>query len=930
MDDFCARMFPLKSAATTTKQVAASTYGWMGSMAYRQQTVAVDTSEAALCSLAQDYIDTFHRALKLDQPFPNASYEPLLKETLPPNELRRLVFDIECDGGLPGRHIGDEVPIDFIEVLQNTVASHYTDLYSADATAHVLITARKPGKRIHLHFSKVVDYPRNMTTLHGKVVAALELKWPGGAGLHRSVPEELPGDTWNTVVDGSIYKNVGLRTLISSKPRFDKLGKLKQHEPINVRFYLPYTQELKLMKLKEITVKDFREASVIPSREQLDDIKDVIAKLSSANMDVVPSSSVCAIQKKDKGGARGIQDLAQHIRTPIDQLALLAGGPLCFDHVLPLLVHMGFKAIKMRSQREQGFSFDADRSCTCVVCNKRIHTSNDWLVTRIVGQCFTVRNYSEHCTNKLIGWEQSATLKNIVRFPSADADYADLFVATFRGCLFWTGSERGSKRFVHYLAHTWKTITVEEVINCLRQMLTGVMERVGRAINEQRHVIQTDGRLSAEDKKKMVAENEVIYKNTLTGTVYIKRAKNLRTILDLVKSQLINAEFEHGLDNNGYLLGMNNGIVDLAGDHSGVPVFREGQPEDMISRSTGYDYIAPGMPTWDEEMNVRVRGFIERIYPVDDERELVQRWAGYCLLGVHREKYFAVFTDQRDGFCGKSKFCDMLRASLGPDYAKDGGSNALLYENQNNLTTVNSHASGMLAFRGIRVCVFEELMRSRKLDNAILKKYNGGRVSFEGREAKAAGDTSFEWSCKMILNANESCFPAFDWSDMALLERLIVIHHRSKFCTSAEMYEVHKHEEFTFHAEDVDTLIAGAWRPYMLQWALEGLARYNKIQLTHIPASCKDFKARLVAQQDTVTPWINEHILQTDDVTDQVVPAEAYEMFNNMDVAQRNKASRIPATVFTKRLANVMGPLPDRRMIKGVRLSHRWFKWKLI
>lgn len=840
---------------------------------------------------------------------------------MPKGQLRRLVFDVECDKGLPGRRLAGDVPIEFIELVHGVVQEKYGELFGTTATAQMQITARKPGKRIHLHFPRIVDYPENMVNIHGQVVKALQTRW------HAESSEPFEGN-WGEIIDGSIYKNVGLRTLLASKPRYTK-SELKPHEPTHERFYLPYDKDMRLMKAREITVEEFRNASLIPSKEQLDDLKEAIAQLFTVrtHRDNKVMKNVVVPSKRKLGAS--VDYISGHINTPIHQLALNAGGPLLFEHIVPLLLALGFKDLKQRTARDQGFSFDADRTCNCVVCNKRIHTSNDWLVTRVAEHCFSVRNFSTQCNNKLIGFEQSTALRSILQHPRVDADYAQLFVSAVRGCLFWTGSER-SKRFVHYSGHRWRTTTIEEVMQCLLQMLTGVMERLTRAINDMLHAVRSDASLTAKEKQLNNAENELNYKKAFAGIEHVKSGRNLRTILGLVKTQLINSAFEKSLDVNGYLLGVDNGVIDLAGGDSGVPFFRAGEPDDMMSRSTGYDYIAPGSELWDESINTRVREFISRIYPVEDERELVQRWAGYCLLGVHREKFFTVFTDMRDGYCGKSKFCALLMAAMGPEYSKDGGSNALLYENQNNLTTVNSHASGMLAFKGVRVCVFEELMRNRKLDNAILKKYNGGKVSFEGREAKAVGDSSFEWSCKMILNANEGSIPAFDWSDGALLDRLLVINHRSKFYADPAEYELHKHEENTFPAEDVDHLIGGEWRPYALQWALEGLARYNDIRLTKLPASCKGFKANLVAQQDTVTPWINDHLTQTDDLDDQVVPAEAYERFNLTEPGQRNKSTRIPSTLFNKRLVEHMGPMPDRRTRKGVRLTQRWFKWRLV
>ena len=908
MESFVSQFFAVKGQGVVMSGEA--NYAWMGGLPNREQKAQVSTTEDSLRQLAVEYMAAIQTELSLPtkRKFCNASYEPLLKETLPLDELRRLAFDVECDDGLPGKRVGADVPIEFINIIQEAVREFYKDFYVEASHFEVCITARKPGRRIHVHFPRIVDYPKNMILVVSKVVAALNTIWPR--------------DDWTTIMDKSIYNNGGLRTLWSSKPRFGKGGTLKAQEPMAQRFYLPYTKEMELMRLGDITADNFREASIIPSDEQLDAIKEITGRLNRRVVVKSESMATQLIPSKRKND----QLIAAHIRVPIYELVTQAGGPLEFEKIVPLLLHMGFKGLKERARRGQGVSFDADRSCVCVVCKTRIHTSNDWLVTRVVGECFSVRNYSSNCTTQLIGFEQSETLRNILRFPNADADYAQLFVTAVRGCLFWTGSE-GSKRFVHFAGHTWKTMATEEVTQYLSRMLAGVLERLSKAISEQRHALETAVGLTAEEKKTKKAEIEVNYKSSLSGMVYVRRAKNVRAIIDLVKSHLINTSFERTLDTNGSLLGMNNGVVDL-GSENEVPFFRPGEAEDMISRSTGYDYIDPSSELWDAAMNLRVKQFIERIYPIQEERDFVQRWSGYCLLGKHTEKFFAVFSDSRGGGCGKSKSCLMLRSSLGPEYCKDGGNNALLYENQNNFTTVNSHSSGMLAFKGVRLCLFEELTPTRKLDNAVLKKYNGGTASFEGREARAAGDTWFEWMCKMILNANENQFPGFDWTDAALLARLLVIHHRSKFYSDPVEFEAHKHEARTFLAEDVDTLIVGAWRPYVLHWALEGLASYHKVKLTKVPASCMGFKQELIAQQDTVSPWLAENIQHTGLASDRMIPRQAWNLFNEAQDGIENKR-KVKMGEFNICLTKLVGALPDRQMIDGVR-QKAVIGWKLL
>ncbi|KAJ3041594.1 hypothetical protein HDV00_009071 [Rhizophlyctis rosea] len=88
----------------------------------------------------------------------------------------------------------------------------------------------------------------------------------------------------------------------------------------------------------------------------------------------------------------------------------------------------------------------------------------------------------------------------------------------------------------------------------------------------------------------------------------------------------------------------------------------------------------------------------------------------------------------------------------------------------------------------------------------------------------------------------------------------MVFRFPSKFYTNSETYEKHKNEPYTFMAEDVDEKIDTVWRPYILLWILDGLRRYNEVRFSVIPAVCRNWRQGLVAQQDTVTPWLQDNV----------------------------------------------------------------------
>ena len=122
------------------------------------------------------------------------------------------------------------------------------------------------------------------------------------------------------------------------------------------------------------------------------------------------------------------------------------------------------------------------------------------------------------------------------------------------------------------------------------------------------------------------------------------------------------ANVPHGsrpdFDSQVDLLGFDNGVMDLA-----AHAFRPGRRADFITRSTGYAY-QPSSPA----AKAAVETAFEQIYPVEEERDIVQRFCGYALSGRTDQKYFMALTDRRRGDNGKSTVLGLIMAALG-DYA---------------------------------------------------------------------------------------------------------------------------------------------------------------------------------------------------------------------------------------------------------------------
>ena len=90
-------------------------------------------------------------------------------------------------------------------------------------------------------------------------------------------------------------------------------------------------------------------------------------------------------------------------------------------------------------------------------------------------------------------------------------------------------------------------------------------------------------------------------------------------------------------DTNLDLFSCNNLAVEL---NSGL--VRKLVPHDYVTIATTYDYDPEASP------DVVDKVFTD-IYPVPEERDLVRKFAAYCLTGRTDHKTFMVLTDRRSG-----------------------------------------------------------------------------------------------------------------------------------------------------------------------------------------------------------------------------------------------------------------------------------------
>jgi P4 family phage/plasmid primase-like protien len=308
------------------------------------------------------------------------------------------------------------------------------------------------------------------------------------------------------------------------------------------------------------------------------------------------------------------------------------------------------------------------------------------------------------------------------------------------------------------------------------------------------------------------------------------------------------SEFLDKLDNDPYLLGFNNGVLDLK-----TCTFREGRPTDFISYSVGYDYREFSMSDieiQDIEFN------LEKIFVDPVLRDYFINYASTLLRGGNFQKTFVVMSGEGDN--GKSVIIDLLDAVLG-EYVIKLPTSLIIGKR-----TQSSAASPELArIQGKRFAVLQEPDGKDVINGGILKELTGNDSIYvrglfkEGTEIKPM--------IKLTLICNK--LPKLTADEPAIWNRVRVLLYESKFPKDQKLvpktYEEQKAKKIFPRDNDFGEKIPGMRAPF-LWYIFQRYKILSKKKLSEIedPEKVTEATRNYRENNDYVLQFINENVKQ--------------------------------------------------------------------
>lgn len=360
------------------------------------------------------------------------------------------------------------------------------------------------------------------------------------------------------------------------------------------------------------------------------------------------------------------------------------------------------------------------------------------------------------------------------------------------------------------------------------------------------------------------------------------------------------------LDQNPYLLGVADGVIELDGEEVR---HRKAMATDYITLNTGIPYEKPSefaLSKWQE--------YLDTFLPDQELQRTAQIALGHCLIGGNPEKIMIVL--KGDPNTGKSTMVNAIETALG-DYAMAVDQGLFKYSKFNSIlaSAINK-----------RVVVCSEFDEEDKLSASQVKRLTGGtdRVISEIKfsMAQISGIPQFV----PILATNE--VPTIHGADKALQNRLYVI-------------------PFSITPKDIKkeyaNIIKSICGPAILQWLLDGYIQYRRIGTLPMNKAVMDETSAFVSELDEIATFAHDALKKHSKLGEAIAwdadpgwcvnRAAMYKHFERWWAENNFQSNKIPSAIaFTKRLRALGYPGTPGREIRriGSEANRWWFGVKLV
>jgi P4 family phage/plasmid primase-like protien len=222
----------------------------------------------------------------------------------------------------------------------------------------------------------------------------------------------------------------------------------------------------------------------------------------------------------------------------------------------------------------------------------------------------------------------------------------------------------------------------------------------------------------------------------------LKTTTDKKNIMSESRDLFYDSTFYNKLDSNKYLLCFKNGIYDFK-----EKVFRDGYPEDYISKTTNINYLDYDTAMQKTQIVDEINDFMQKLFP---EKELLQyMWdhLSSTLLGETKNHTFNMYIGC--GQNGKSVLVNFMEKVLG-QYKGDVPL-SLITDKRGKIGGVSPE---IVELKGIRYAVMQEPSKGDKINEGLMKSITGSDPMM-GRAPYQVQTVHYDPQFKLVVCSNE-------------------------------------------------------------------------------------------------------------------------------------------------------------------------------
>ena len=412
--------------------------------------------------------------------------------------------------------------------------------------------------------------------------------------------------------------------------------------------------------------------------------------------------------------------------------------------------------------------------------------------------------------------------------------------------VFRSINPKKSDEWYYYHEHRWKEMPGGYIL--MNKMSVDLSKDfIEMANHHKRCMIHHDPSVVSEHKDK---------RNKCLKLEYSVKDNGFKTgVLKECARMFFDPEFSNKLDTKNHLICFKNGVYEL--DTSN---FRDGQPDDYISKSTGIEYRTFSK---NDESVQDIIAFLSKVQPNESMRNYVMKVLASFLGGSTEEQTFQIWTGS--GSNGKSTIIELFERTFGDDYCGKFPVTLLTKDRANS----NACTPELQDVMKKRFASMQEPNDNDVIHTGAMKEYTGGDKIYS--RGLFSTPTPFKPQFKLVLLCNK--MPHIKGWDYGTWRRIRVVNFTSSFVDHPNPENPNEYAKDKTLSDKFD-----GWKEAFMWMLLEYMKQYKREGM-HEPVQVVQASKEYKKRSDSYLQFLDDNYEFTGNEQDKMSFQDVVESF---------------------------------------------------